>query len=164
MRALIKNEKDFYAGVLFCALGTAFAVGAIDYQVGTAANMGAGYFPLLLGVLLAGLGLIITAGALRGTPNAEEDIGPIAWKPLFVVIIANMVFGICLGGLRYGDTQIIPQLGLLIGVFLLVVIASLAEDHVQWPKVMMLAVALSVISYLTFIVLLSLRIPVFPAL
>lgn len=164
MSALIKNEKDFYAGVLFSALGTAFAIGALDHEVGTAANMGGGYFPLMLGVLLALLGLVIAGGALRGAHQPDQTLGPVAWKPLLVVIAANVVFGICLGGLRLGDTQVVPALGLLIGVFLLVVIASRAETGFHWTRVLGLAVALAVISYLIFIQLLGLRIPVLPVL
>jgi hypothetical protein len=164
MRAVIKNEKDFYAGALFCALGTAFAIGATDHEVGTAANMGAGYFPLMLGVLLAVLGLVVSANALRGGTRNAVTVGPIAWKPLIVVVIANVVFGVCLGGIRVDNAQIIPPLGLIIGVFCLVVIGSMAEEKVQWPKVVVLACALAAISYLTFIVLLGLRIPVLPVL
>lgn len=164
MSALIKTEKDFYAGVLFSALGTAFAIGALDYEVGTAASMGGGYFPLMLGVLLAILGLVLAAGALRGTHKEDQALGSIAWKPLIVVILANVVFGVSLGGLKIGDAQVIPVLGLIIGVFLLVVIASFAEDKFHWAKVLGLAVALSGISYLIFIKLLGLRIPVFPVL
>ncbi len=164
MSELIKNQKDFYAGVLFGALGTAFAVGAVDYEVGTAANMGGGYFPLMLGVMLAFLGVVIAAGALRGSHQDDQKLGSIAWKPLLVVIAANVVFGLCLGGLRLGDKQVVPVLGLIIGVFLLVVIASCAEKQFHWAKVLALAVGLSTISYLTFIQLLGLRIPVFPVL
>jgi len=43
----VKNAKDFYAGVLFMLVGSAFAWGALEFTVGTAARMGPGYFPLL---------------------------------------------------------------------------------------------------------------------
>ena len=55
---MIKSQKDFFAGLLFLVLGVAFALGAQTYNVGTGARMGPGYFPLMLGVVLALLGAI----------------------------------------------------------------------------------------------------------
>ena len=54
----IKSQKDFFAGLLFLALGVAFAWGATTYNVGTGARMGPGYFPLMLGVVLAIMGAV----------------------------------------------------------------------------------------------------------
>ena len=48
----IKSQKDFWAGLMYMAVGTAFAVGAKNYTIGTGARMGPGYFPMILGVLL----------------------------------------------------------------------------------------------------------------
>ena len=48
----IKSQKDFFAGLFYTVAGTAFAYGATNYNVGTGARMGPGYFPLLLGILL----------------------------------------------------------------------------------------------------------------
>ena len=49
----IKSQKDFFAGLMFMGVGTAFAWGATTYSIGTGARMGPGYFPLILGILLA---------------------------------------------------------------------------------------------------------------
>ena len=54
----IKSQKDFFSGLMFLVVGAAFAWGATSYSVGTGARMGPGYFPLLLGVLLAILGAV----------------------------------------------------------------------------------------------------------
>ncbi|NBS72532.1 MAG: tripartite tricarboxylate transporter TctB family protein, partial [Betaproteobacteria bacterium] len=55
----IKSQKDFFSGLMFGVVGIAFAWGATNYTVGSAARMGPGYFPLLLGVILAIFGAII---------------------------------------------------------------------------------------------------------
>ena len=60
----IKSQKDFFSGVLFMGVGVAFALGAGNYSVGTGARMGPGYFPLMLGILLAVLGIVITFQSL----------------------------------------------------------------------------------------------------
>jgi hypothetical protein len=44
----LKNPKDFWAGIMFMAIGLAFAiiVKAFEYPMGTTSRMGPGYFPL----------------------------------------------------------------------------------------------------------------------
>jgi len=51
----IKSEKDFYAGLMFLVVGVAFALGASTYNISKGVRMGPGYFPLMLGMLLAAL-------------------------------------------------------------------------------------------------------------
>ncbi len=50
--------------MIFVAIGIAFMVLAQEYRMGTAARMGPGYFPTLLGGLLAVLGLTLAVPAL----------------------------------------------------------------------------------------------------
>ena len=89
----IKSQKDFFSGLMFMVVGVAFAWGASTYNIGNGARMGPGYFPLALGALLAVLGGIITFKALVVETIDGERIGKIAWKPLFFIIMANLVFG-----------------------------------------------------------------------
>ena len=49
----IKSQKDFFSGLMFTVVGASFAYGATNYSIGSGGRMGPGYFPLLLGVLLA---------------------------------------------------------------------------------------------------------------
>src|SRR3546814_2673111 len=49
---LIKNKQDFWSGIMFTAVGAAFALGARGYAMGTSARMGPGYFPFWLGIAL----------------------------------------------------------------------------------------------------------------
>src|SRR5687767_14528028 len=93
----IKSQEDFFAGLMFLAVGIAFAWGATRYNIGEGARMGPGYFPLLLGIVLAAVGLFIVFEAMVVETEDGEPIGKWAWKPLFFIIGANVVFGICLG-------------------------------------------------------------------
>ena len=64
-----RSQQDFFAGLLFTVLGGGFAWGATTYQVGKAASMGPGYFPLLLGIILALMGMAIVAKSfMSGAP------------------------------------------------------------------------------------------------
>ena len=65
----IKSQKDFFSGLMFMLVGIAFAWGATSYNVGTGARMGPGYFPLVLGVLMAFLGLVIAIKATVIIPS-----------------------------------------------------------------------------------------------
>ena len=156
----IKSQKDFFSGLMFMAVGVAFAWGASSYTIGTGARMGAGFFPLVLGVLLAVLGGVITFKALVVETVDGDKIGSFAWKPLFFIIAANLVFGVMIGGLpNWG----IPKMGLVVGIYALTIIASFAAERVRWVEVFILGTALTVLSYLAFIVLLNLQFPVWPA-
>ena len=156
----IKSQKDFFSGAMFIGVGIAFAIGASNYSVGSGAKMGPGYFPLILGVLLTFLGAVIAFKALVTPPSDGDKIGAFAWKPLFFIILANLVFGACIGGLPAVG---LPPLGLILGIFLLTIIAAYGGDEFRIKEVMVLAVILSVISYMAFIVLLKLQFPVWPA-
>lgn len=155
----IKSQKDFFSGLMFMGVGVAFAWGATTYSVGNGARMGPGYFPLMLGVLLAILGTVITFKSMVVETEDGEKIGTWAWKPLFFIIAANLVFGILLGGL---PSIKVPAMGLITGIYALTFIASLAGEEFKLKEVAILATVLAIMSYLAFIVLLKLQFPVWP--
>ncbi|PQA79281.1 tripartite tricarboxylate transporter TctB family protein [Rhodoferax sp. TS-BS-61-7] len=156
----IQSQKDFFAGLMFTVVGGSFAAGASQYSLGSGAKMGPGYFPLILGIMLSLLGCAIAIKSLI-TPTEDGDkIGKIAWKPLFFIILANLVFGACIGGLPLIGLK---PLGLIIGIYLLTFIASNAGEEFAFKPVLILATLLAILSYLAFIVLLKLQFPVWPA-
>ena len=156
----IKNQKDFFAGLMFTIVGAAFAIGATSYNIGTGARMGPGYFPLMLGVILAILGAIITFKALViETPNGNP-VGKWAWKPMGFIIGANLLFGVLLGGL---PAIKVPAMGLIAAIYGLTIVASMAGERFKWREVLILATVLAVSSYLAFVVLLKLQFPVWPS-
>ena len=84
---IIRNPKDFWAGVMFLTFGLAFVIIAAGspefldrlfgaklvpgYQMGGAVRMGPAYFPVLLGGLLALLGAIILVRAFASHMKGE---------------------------------------------------------------------------------------------
>ena len=156
----IKSKKNFASGLLFASVGAAFALGATGYNVGSAARMGPGYFPLMIGVLLTLLGLVVVAGSLTSRRVGDGDpIGRIAWKPLGFVIGANVLFGILLAGI--GSIGL-PAMGLIVAIYALVIVACMAGADFRMKLAVMLATVLAVGSYLTFIVGLKLQFQVWP--
>jgi predicted outer membrane lipoprotein len=156
----IKSQKDFFSGLMFMVVGIAFAWGATNYTIGEGARMGPGYFPLVLGILLAAIGAFTIFEAMVVETEDGEPIGKIAWKPLFFIIGANVIFGILLGGLpRIG----FPSFGLIVGIYALTFVAALAGEEFKFSEVLILATVLAIGSYLAFIVLLKLQFPVWPS-
>ena len=156
---IIKSQKDFFSGLLYAAVGSAFAIGATTYKLGTSARMGPGFFPMMLGVLLAVIGLYIMFKAMVvKTPNGDK-IGKWAWKPLCFIIAGNLLFGILLGGL---PTLGVPAMGLIVAIYGTTLVVSLAGSTYNIKEVLILATILSIASYCAFVWLLNLQFPVWP--
>jgi len=156
----IKSERDFVSGLMFIILGIAFAWGATKYTVGQAARMGPGYFPLMLGVVLAILGSIILFESLVVETEDGEQIGSIAWKPLGFIVGSNLIFGVLLGGL---PSLGIPAMGLIVATYGVVLVAARAGNQYRSEEVLILATVLAALSYLAFIKVLNLQFPVWPS-
>lgn len=156
----IKSEKDFFSGLMFMGVGVAFAWGATTYKIGTGASMGPGYFPLLLGILLAIIGIVITFKALTVQTQDGDKIGQWAFRPLFFILAANFAFGILLGGIPGLG---IPAMGLIVGIYALTFISSLAGNEFSAKGVFVLATVLAIGSYVAFVWALKLQFPVWPS-
>ena len=155
----IKSQKDFFSGLMFMSVGAAFAWGATKYSVGTGARMGPGYFPLMLGVMLAVLGSVITFKSLVVETTGGDKIGSWAWKPLIFIILGNLTFGVLLAGL---PSIKLPAMGMIVGIYVLTFITSMAEPGWKVRNTFILATVLAVGSYIAFVVILKLQFPVWP--
>jgi len=83
----IRSQSDFWSGVLFIVAGVAIAMLAQDYRLGTAARMGPGYFPTLLGALLALLGALL---ALPAFLTAGVAVFLAAFSILIFVVLLGL--------------------------------------------------------------------------
>ena len=155
----IKSQKDFFSGLMFMGVGVAFAWGATTYSVGAGARMGPGYFPLMLGVLMAILGAVITFKSLVVETVGGDKIGKWAWKPLVYIILANLLFGVLLGGL---PSIKLPPMGLILAIYALTFIASMAETGWKLKNTFVLATVLAIGSYVAFVLVLKLQFAVWP--
>lgn len=158
---MIKSQKDFFSGLMFIVIGVAFALGAKNYSIGSGARMGPGYFPMLLGILLALIGAVVTVGAVVGknAPPGGDKIGKWAIKPLFFIILANVLFGILIGGL---PSIGLPPMGMIIGIYVLTIVASMAGDEFSLKSSLVLGTVLAAGSYVAFVWALKLQFPVWP--
>ena len=146
----IRNQRDFGAGVMYILIGLFFAIVATQYQYGTAAKMGPGYFPFWLGLVMAALGLLVLLKSLSAK-SAIEAIPKFNWK-----IIALITGSICLYGI------LLPTMGFLVAVLVLVLIASSASREFNWKVALINAFVLIAFTYSVFVLGLKLQFPLLP--
>jgi len=149
----IKSQRDFWSGLMFIVVGVAFAWGATAYSFGQSARPGPGYFPFGLGIILAILGALVLFKALTIETEGGEPVGSFAWKPLFVILGAVVLFGLLL-----------PWLGLVITLPLLIFISSMAGDEFHWGEALVNSAILTVGSWFIFVYGLGLTIPMWPTI
>ncbi len=146
MPAVRRALKDILAGAIFIAFGLAFAIGALGYEVGSPLNMGPGYVPLALGIVLMGLGgLIIVKGFIAGE---GEPIGDVDWRAVVLITASLLFFGITVRGL-----------GVVVSLFIATLMAAMARSATSIREALLIAAGLTVLSILIFIVALQLRLP-----
>src|ERR1700687_6325359 len=88
--AFIRHPKDFFAGLIFVAFAPAAIIIGSNYSLGSAARMGPGYFPRILGILLLLLGAALSLRALKIKGDALPRW---YWKPLLIVLGSVVAFG-----------------------------------------------------------------------
>jgi hypothetical protein len=138
--------KDIMAGAIFIVLGFAFATGSLAYDIGSPLRMGPGYIPLALSVILVGLGLLVIAkGFIAGE---GEPIGGVDWRAVVLITAALLFFGVTVRGL-----------GVVGALFASSLLAALARSATSIREALIIAVGLTALSVVIFIVALQLRLP-----
>jgi hypothetical protein len=141
-----RDLTDILAGLVFIAFGLAFAVMATSYQIGSTLRMGPGYFPFVLGCILAVLGgVIATKGFLAGE---GEAIGAIPWRAVALIIGAVLFFGLSVRGL-----------GLIPSVFVTALVSGFASRRTGLALGLLVTVGLTILCILVFVVALRVRVP-----
>ena len=137
---------------MFMVIGIVFAVGAYNYQMGTTARMGPGFFPRILGFIMAGLGVIIAGIGLKNQAEyaKSEGIGW-TWKPVIILTAAVVLFGFTL-----------PTLGMIIAIALLTFISGVAAHDKNYRELAMVTVIMCLFCAGVFVWGLKLQMKLFP--
>jgi putative tricarboxylic transport membrane protein len=145
----IRAPKDFWSGVMFIAFAAVALFAARNYSLGSAGRMGPGYFPLLLGGVLAFIGVILV---VRSFVIDGEGIGGLRMLPLAVIALGVVLFGVLL-----------QPLGLVLALIVVTVVSAFASRQSRPLEVAALAAVLAAFSLGIFIYALRLPLPVWPA-
>lgn len=147
MKSFIRDPRDFWSGVIFVAFGLGAMLVGRGYAMGTAERMGPGYFPTVLGGLLAVLGAICV---LRSLVRPGEGVGRFALKNLALILGATVLFGV-----------LIRTAGLVIAIVLLVLAGGLASSQFRLAPYLKLGIGMAIGSVLIFTKGLGLPMPAF---
>ncbi|GAB7545302.1 tripartite tricarboxylate transporter TctB family protein [Cupriavidus sp. CuC1] len=147
----IRSQKDFASGLMFILVGLGFSWVARGYSMGSAAKMGPGYFPFLLGLVLAVLGAFVLIGSVSKKGEADQlarwDLKTLLW-----ILGSVVLFGLLL-----------KPLGMVLSVFVLVLVSSMASHEFSWKGAVLNAIVLVLISMGAFVYGINLQMPVWPA-
>ena len=146
----IRAPKDFWSGLMFIAFAAVALLSARGYSLGSAGKMGPGYFPLLLGIVLALIGVILV---VRSFAIDGERVGHLSIMPLAVVALAVCLFAV-----------FIESLGLVVALIVVTMISALASREFRLLDVSLLAAALAAFAVGVFVYGLRLPLPVWPGL
>jgi hypothetical protein len=145
----IKSPRDLWAGVMFVAFGLFFLFVARKYRMGSAMSMGPGYFPAMLGGLMAVIGGLVFLQSLvvRG-----EKVPAIFLRPLFLVSLSLLLFG-----------YLLQPIGMVLALALLLIVSASAGHEFKLKEVLILAVVAILFSVLVFVKVLGLPYTLWPS-
>jgi hypothetical protein len=143
-------KRDYYAGGLMLLLGVGAAVTGTGYKFGTLARMGPGFMPVVLGVVLAFLGILIAGTALGSSEGDDKKFLPdnpqwFGW----LCILGGPVLFIILG----------TYAGMVPAVFACVFVCALGDKTATYKSSVILAAGVTVFGVLLFHYLLSIPFP-----
>ena len=154
----LKLGKDHYGAGLLVALGAGVLALGVGYKIGNLNRMGAGFIPVVLGVLmiLVGVALGVTADPPReqqiahSLPGADAHAAGLEWRA-WLCILGGVVAFVVLG--EWG--------GLLPATFASVFVSAMGDRNNTAKSAASLAAVLTVFCLVVFHYGLSLQLPLF---
>ena len=128
--------EDVVAGLLLIALAAFGLWTSRTYPVGSAANMGPGYFPRGMCWIIIALGVILMASNLRTPLELSNFAETLKFRPVFFVAAAYIAFAFTL-----------KPLGLLPAILVLIVIASFAVPKRSLWELLLVIVSLEALTF-----------------
>jgi Tripartite tricarboxylate transporter TctB family len=135
----ISLTKDLLSGVLFTSIGVGTVVLSQDYKLGTAANMGPAYFPIILGVVTALIGAVMLLKAVAN-PASSEPVPTWEVRPLIFVVAGLMAFSL-----------LIDDRGLIVSVAVLIAMSRFAGHQRGLLELILMIVVLTALATAIFV-------------
>jgi hypothetical protein len=146
MRLSIRNPADFWSGLLFIACASGFLWIARNYDFGSPLRMGPSFFPVVLSMVLAVIGLV---AFLRSFVIAGEPVGDFAVKGLLLVTLGTLLFA-----------ALIERAGVIVAVSAITLVSAYASVKFTWKEGVIMALLLSTFCVLVFVYGLGLPMPI----
>lgn len=149
MFRFIAQRRDFFAGGLMMLIGLVAIMEGRNYNLGTLRQMGPGFFPIALGVLLVFLGILIVATSAASNPADDPTVARAPeWRGWFCILAGPVLF-IVFG--KYG--------GMIPAIFVCVFVSALGDRTATLKTSAILAAAVTVFGVLLFSYLLKVPMP-----
>jgi putative tricarboxylic transport membrane protein len=145
-----RNNRDFFAGVMYITTGAVAMWIARDYPFGTALRMGPGYFPTVLSGIMILFGIYVLS---LGIKNNEKMQGNWSFRALIILPLSTVIFGI-----------LMEEAGFIPAMLVLVPFCASAGREFRWKEVIPLTIGLTVACTLGFIYALGLPYPLIKGL
>jgi hypothetical protein len=143
-----KAPKDIFAGLIFIAFGAGAFVYAHDYEIGTPVQMGPGFFPAAVGLVLAVIGIAAIGRGLSRT--TADPITPHRLSPLFLIFSGILAFSV-----------LIERAGLFVAAAALIGLACFERLRTKPLEVLIIYGVLTGFSAVVFVLLLGVQLPLF---
>jgi hypothetical protein len=150
LRNLLTQKKDYYAGALMVLIGVGSVLEARHYSLGTLFHMGPGFFPIILGVTMTGVGLLIAlvAATSQAAPDDQLHMPKPEWRAWACILAGPLLF-IILG--TYG--------GLIPATFACVFVSALGDKDSTLLSAFLLALGVTAFGVLLFSYILQVSMP-----
>ncbi|CAH0310327.1 hypothetical protein SRABI70_04699 [Pseudomonas sp. Bi70] len=142
------SRPDLLASAIFIGLGVLVLWSTRDLTVGSAAMMGPGYMPRVIGSLTVILGLVV---GLIGLFKGGEPIGTVQLRPLLILLAS--VAGFALAA---------ESAGFIIAAAGLIIFGSMADREWRVREVLISSTLLTLFGLVVFIYGLDVQMPVGP--
>lgn len=133
------TSRDILLGLIYVGVGLVYGIYAlVDLPMGTATNMGPGYFPMILSVLMVLIGVAVV---VAGVPHwRTKPFGAVNWRSVIAISVSTLVFGL-----------LARPAGMIPATIATSLVASLASRHVTWKGAILTAIILAGFCTLVFI-------------
>lgn len=154
----IKSARDAVAGALFVLFGGVALVASHNAKLGSASQMGPGYLPFCLGIVLGVLGLVTIATSISRTDDqraSDESIGatfaPDTVRPMFLIPFSVIAFGL-----------LIERAGLASAVAAATFLSALAAYKFSLKETAITVAVLMIVVPIVFVYLLEVPVKILP--
>lgn len=145
---MVVNRKDLAVGAIFIGFAVTYGYMSLTAMpVGTARQMGPGFFPTVLACCLGlvGVGVIVRAFKIA----SEHPFGIFPWRAVLLLSLATIFFA-----------AFVDDLGMLPGTFITAFVASLASRTVRLWRALVTSLCIAVFCSLVFSFALGVPLPI----
>ncbi|MEJ8476826.1 tripartite tricarboxylate transporter TctB family protein [Roseibium algae] len=143
------RRPDLILGLALVGVGVGAAALSVNYDIGHLNDIGAGFFPLIVAACLILCGLLIGLFSFS-SPETTLVLPKNGVRAILAIFCAIFAF-----------SMTIEPLGLVPAIVLTVIISAFGSHEVVGKHLLIVAIVLPIICYLTFIMGLDLHVPAF---